>query len=181
MPSGLGLTFSRGPVVDEGVERSVHLIFYPEGEWPGSDAEPEEMELAMVAAEVGDVEPTDVIIYRRRPWHKVGAQLHRHPQVHHEFPQTVLTLRVELDRAVWWSEDAFAITKIEPHEHAVGAISGPEPFARPATKKEIDVDGREKEIFVARSAMPRAAARSHEYKITVTRREFVIDPNMRCT
>ena len=181
MPNGVGLELSRGPVIDSSVERAVHVIFYPEGEWPGSDVMPTSGEREIVAGQVGDVQPTDVIIYRRRPWHKVDGALREHPQVHHDYPHTVLTLRVEMDRAVWWSEHVFAITQIVPHEHAAGATDGPEPFARPATRAEIDIDGRGDAIYVARSVVPRAAARNHEYKINLTRQGIVIDPNMRCT
>src|SRR6185295_13176975 len=97
---------SRGPVLEPGVEKGVHIIFHPaevEAD-PGPGFVPTPEELKGAAFAIGDAKPTDVIVYRGKPWHMVNHELLKHPEVHTSHPETVLELRVEQQKAVWWSE-----------------------------------------------------------------------------
>ena len=196
----MGMTvvnLSRGPVLQPGVEQGVHIIFHPaEVEVdPGPDVLPTEGELEAAAAAIGNAEPTDVIVYRGKPWHMVGHKLLKHPEVHVNHDETVLKLRVEKQKAVWWSEHDFTITRIELHHDtkhpapappAAQASSAPvaaappaKPFPEPETRIEGSAD-LTAELHVARSTVPVRLSKTHEYKITFTRNQRKIDPNMRC-
>ena len=172
---------SRGPVL---VERAVHIIFVPDGVAgvsETSDVLPTDAQLAEAAkfAHIGSPAPTDVIVFARRPWHYVDGKLRKHPEVHHDFPNTVLELDVARgEKALWWSERDFSITLIAGHD---GAIA-PDPFAVPVTRPEAGVDhATPTTIHVARAPVPSASSRGHEYKITFTSDGVgPIDPNMRC-
>ena len=172
---------SKGPVL---VERAVHIIFIPDGVGgvdSASDALPTEAQLAEAAKYIfiGSPAETDVIVFAKRPWHYVDGKLRKHPEVHHEYPSTVLELDVARgEKVLWWSERDFTITQITGHD---GAIA-PDPFAAmPVTRPEAGVDhATPTTIHVARAPVPREAARGHEYKITFTSGGQAIDPNMRC-
>lgn len=181
MPVAVAL--SRGPQIDAETEVGVHVIFYPPHLPPDPDPNipVSASDLEVVSANVGTVARTDVVIFRGKPWHQVDGVLRKHPEVHHEFPDTVLPVRVGVEKAVWWSEEPFAITDISEHSHATGASPAPKPFTKPPTRTEVDIDGRAEAVYVARSRVPVVAARGHEYKISVTRGGVTIDPNMRCT
>ena len=103
--------------------------------------------------------------------------LEKHPDVHVKYPHTILTLVVERQKGVWWSEQHFDITSIGPHDAAVAAAV---PFPTPPTRLESDVDSVAAQIHVARSAAPVPAAKKPEYKITFRRNGRTIDPNMKC-
>jgi hypothetical protein len=179
---------SRGPVLEPGVEKGVHIIFYPaevEAD-PGPEIVPTHEELRGAAYAIGDAKPTDVIVYKGKPWHMVNHELLKHPEVHTSHPETVLELLVEREKAVWWSEHDFTITRIELHPHAAPAsasqshIAPPsKPFPEPATRIEGSAD-LAVELHVARSTVPIRESKTHEYKITFTRNKRKIDPNMRC-
>jgi hypothetical protein len=168
---------SQGP--DLHVEKGVHIIFVQQdAEVAGPDPTPEERAEAAVA--VGTVQKTDVIVFRGRPWHKIGNELFPHPDVHDIDAATILDLRVGRDKAVWWSEKRFDIERIEPDTHHGGA-AGPQPFDVPATTEEMSTDATPTPIFVARSGMPITGAKNHHYKISFRRNGVLIDPNMRCS
>lgn len=191
MPVNVG-NLSRGPVLEAGVDQGVHIIFIPPevaaDPGPSMPTSPEELE--GVALSLPDAKATDVIVYRGKPWHKVGRTLEKHPEVHASHRETVLEVRVERQKAVWWSEHQFKITRIELHGHATEAAPGassvvkapPRPFPEPETRVEDDINSlAPQRIHVARSTVPVREARTHEYKITFTRGGRTIDPNMRCT
>jgi hypothetical protein len=181
--------YSRGPVLEEGVDRGVHIIFIPpdvEAD-PGPNVFPSQAELDAAAISVPNAKATDVIVFKGKPWHMVNRRLEKHPQVHTRHPETVLELLVERQKAVWWSEHEFTISRIELHDHAAAASARSyttdppaRPFPEPATKRESDVGGLAAEIHVARSMPPARDARSFEYKVTLTRNGRTIYPNMRC-
>jgi hypothetical protein len=181
---------SRGPRL---AERGVHIIFVPDGVGgvePGSEALPTEDQLTEAARYIGHPDLTDVIVFAGRPWHYAEGKLRKHPEVHDDFPHTVLELSVERgERAVWWSEFEFKITKIAEHPHdgtdtpaAVPHDPAPPPFDSPATQAEDDVDKSQAKIHVARSTVPDPGAKGFEYKITFIKngQSKEIDPNMRC-
>ena len=186
---------SRGPVIQPGVEKGVHVIFYPaEVEVdPGPHVLPTTAELADAARAIGDAEVTDVIVFKGKPWHMVDHQLLKHPEVHTTNPETVLQLRVEAEKGVWWSEHDFTITRIELRDHRPAEAGAPpppppapdatipsKPFQEPETRIESSGD-LAAELHVARSTVPIGQSKEHEYKITFTRNGRTIDPNMRCT
>jgi len=185
----MSVDYSRGPVLEEGVDQGVHIIFLPpevEAD-PGPTVLPSQAELDAAALSVPNARPTDIVVFRGKPWHKVHGRLEKHPEVHVRFPETILELRVQEQKAVWWSEHDFRITRIEPHTPAAAAKSAsykeapPEkPFPEPPTNLESDVDGLAARIHVARSQTPIPEARSFEYKINFTRSGRTVDPNMRC-
>jgi hypothetical protein len=124
----------------------------------------------------------------------VGGQLLKHPEVHVNHGETVLKLIVEHQKAVWWSEHHFTISRIELHHDTVGAAGAPpppsssapdaiappaKPFPEPETRIESSAN-LAAELHVARSTVPVRLSRTHEYKITFTRNGRTIDPNMRC-
>jgi hypothetical protein len=177
----LPIELSRGPQVDTEVEKGVHILFYPTDLPPDPDPNipVSPSDLAVVSANIGTVQRTDVVIFRGKPWHQVNGELKKHPEVHLDFPDTILSVRAGVEKAVWWSEQPFSITDIV--DHAAGTATAPSPFTKPPTRTEIDIDGRATPIYVARSRVPLVAARDHEFKIWLTRNGISIDPNMKCT
>jgi hypothetical protein len=175
------VTLSTGPRLAK-EEQGVHIIFFPPEVEPdpGPDVLPSQEELDAVADAIGNVAVTDVIVFRGKPWHMVNRCLRKHPEVHTEFQQTVLKLLIERgEKAVWWSEHSFEITRIDVHDHADGSsVAAPPPFPVPPTNTEEDASHMP--IHVARSIVPIDGARNHEYKIAFTRSKQVIDPNMKC-
>lgn len=183
------LTLAGGPRLEAGIDKGVHLIFYPPNEaapgaqHPPSDQELEALARALTAAqkEASPIQETDVIVFRGLPWHMVNGKLKKHPQVHHDHPHTVLELKVEVQRGVWWSEEHFTIESITKHSEHTPAAAPAQPFARPDTGSEPDVSGRVPVLHVARSTPPVRAALKAEYKLSFKRNGRLIDPNMRCT
>jgi hypothetical protein len=181
--------YSRGPVLEPGVDQGVHIIFIPPDVEvdPGPNVLPSQAELDAAAISVPSAKATDVIVFKGRPWHLVRGRLEKHPEVHGTHPETVLKVAVEHQKVVWWSEHDFRVTRIELHDHATAASSAsvttappPKPFAEPETRREGDVEGLAAQIHVARSTPPIRDAKTFEYKITFTRNGRTIDPNMRC-
>jgi hypothetical protein len=176
-------TLSRGPELEPGIDKGVHIIFYPpEGPGPmptNDEFAVIERTLALAEKESGPILETDVIVIRELPYHRVNGKLKKHPEVHHEHPHTVLDLKVELERGVWWSEERFTIKEIKPHGPHHPAIAPQKPFPEPHTETRPDVTGRE--IHVARSATAAKEAKKAEYKLTFKRNGRLIDPNMRCS
>jgi len=174
----MSLTLSAGPVL-AAEERGVHIIFVPDGAVScGSPGNPTEDELKEVAKLVGFPAPTDIIVFCGNPFHFAGGKLKKHPEVHTSNPETVLKLdRRTHDRAVWWSETQFTITRID-QEHPQDSRLAPSPFAAPpVTTREPDTTGP---LWVARSPLPTNNAYGQEYKITFQMAGSTIDPNMEC-
>jgi hypothetical protein len=188
---------SRGPALEPDVEKGVHIIFHPaEVETdPGPHVLPSPQELKQAAFAIGNAKPTDVIVFRGKPWHMIDHELLKHPEVHVAHPETVLELHVGREKAVWWSEHDFTITRIELHADAAEAAAAPtaapppaasdatappsKPFPEPETRIESSAD-LAAELHVARSTVPIPESKTYEYKITFTRNQRRIDPNMRC-
>jgi hypothetical protein len=173
---------SRGPVM---AERAVHIIFVPDGVAgvdAASEALPTDEQLAEAASfiYIGNPALTDVIVFAGRPWHYADGKLRKHPEVHNDFPNTVLELNVARgERVLWWSEHEFNITQIAGH--APQDIGAPDPFAAiPPTRPEDGADHPPTTIHVARAPVPSQGSIGHEYKITFTSGGRSIDPNMRC-
>jgi hypothetical protein len=174
------LKLSKGPTLEPGVDQGVHIIFVPPevaGD-PGTDVPPSQKQLDVVGDAVASAKETDVIVFAGRPWHLVNHKLEKHPEVHIKYPDSVLKVRVSVERAVWWSEEDFRITDIGPHHPA--AAAGPPPFPLPTTTPETDIAKRAEPIYVARSKEPDPKAQDHEYKITFVWNKRKIDPNMKC-
>jgi hypothetical protein len=172
------LTLSTGPDL-AAEERGVHIIFVPDDLVScGSPGNPTDDELKQVAQHIGYPAPTDVIVFGGRPWHFAQGLLKKHPEVHTSNPETVLKLdRRTHDRAVWWSENQFTITRIE-QEHPQNVKLAPSPFAEsPVTRSQSDTTGL---LWVARSPLPMNNAYGQEYKITFEMEGKTIDPNMDC-
>jgi hypothetical protein len=193
------LNLADGPELSD-EELGVHIIFVPAdcvaGPAHGQSASAGGLGTATVA-QVSDLVqqawPTDIVVFAGQPFHVASLPGHKkllreHPQVHQTFPQTVLVISIkDQQRAVWWSETNFTITKIEPSHHAnnpffreADTIAPRSPFASPdppPTRIE-NVSGRD--LYVARSTVPVAAAAFHMYKIEFTMEGQEIDPDMYC-
>jgi hypothetical protein len=149
--------------------------------------------LSQVAKHIGQPEPTDIIVFAKQPWHFAGPNgqpkaLRSHPQVHHDFPETVLVLGKN-DQAVWWSEEPFQVTKVVPSDHPPNSARFPEadngaplyPFNGPdplVTRIEPHSNGN---LFVARSGVPKADAAKHMYKVSFMIDNEPIDPDAYCS
>jgi hypothetical protein len=170
------VTLSAGPVL-AAEERGVHIIFVPDNAVPcGSPGNPTENELKEVAKFIGFPAPTDIIVFGGKPYHFADGKLKKHPDVHATNPETVLRLdRRTHDRAVWWSETRFTITRIE-QEQPPNDRFAPSPFAAAPVTSETDTIG----LYVARSPLPTNNAYGQEYKITFEMEGRTIDPNMEC-
>src|SRR5215207_9778019 len=92
-----------GPAPKEN-EKSVHIIFVSEHEVPSElhqtslgNVPMPAATLSQVAKHIGQPAPTDIVVFAKRPWHFAGRagqpkELRAHPQVHRDFPETVLVL-----------------------------------------------------------------------------------------
>jgi hypothetical protein len=148
--------------------------------------------------DVPESSPTDIVVYDGKPWHMAGLPGHQkerraHPQVHIDFPGTVLVISIDPpQQAVWWSEVAFTITSIKPSKldhknrwYPEAATKAPDnPFAPggppiPKTVPEKSVN-RKVDLFVARSTPPIPDSNGHMYKIEFTMDNKSIDPDMYC-
>jgi len=149
--------------------------------------------LSQVSALVQQAWPTDIVVFGGEPWHMASPPGHKklvrqHPQVHRDFPETVLIISIKKQqRAVWWSEKDFTITSVRPSAHTdnpffreADTVAPRSPFATPEpppTRTER-VNGRD--LYVARSSSPVPAAAYHMYKIEFTMEGRTIDPDMYC-
>jgi hypothetical protein len=149
--------------------------------------------LLQVAKHIGQPEPTDIVVFAKQPWHFAGhpgqpKALRSHPQVHHDFPETVLVLGKN-DQAVWWSEKPFQVTKVVPSDHPPNSDRFPEslsaapryPFNGPdplITRTEPHGNG---DLFVSRSGVPKADAAQHMYKVSFMIDNDQIDPDAYCS
>lgn len=193
-------TQSTTPVPKEG-EKTVHIIFVQEevilnelhqtslGNGPIPAAT-----LSQVAKHIGQPAPTDIIVFAKRPWHFAGRaghskELRAHPQVHRDFPETVLVLGKN-EQAVYWSERNFQVTDVQPSDdpshrndsfpEADSAaprypFEGQNPMV---TQPPSQDDARQ--FFTARSGKPKPEAAGHMYKITFDIENQSIDPDVYC-
>ncbi len=145
---------------------------------------------------VGKPHPTDIIVFDHQPWHYVNGHLKAHPQVHIDFPETILKVSYsKREQAVWWSEQPFTITAVHPSSHhapPAGAPPGPpagvptppdNPFDGPqapyVAAPELDAAGQ-KTIWLVRANPIKPTAVGHIYKINFNIGED-IDPDMEGT
>lgn len=172
-------SLSRGPKLVHG-EKGVHIIHLvtDSSDSGAGGAPPAKPGAPPVTKNIGMPAPTDILVYDHKPWHYVAGAMRDHPKVHHEYPETILKVKVEKEKAVWWSEKRFDITAVAPSH--LDAHPGPDPFdTLPATEEAIDAAGRK--IYVAKSKEPKRVAKDHIYKITFKTGGEDIDPDMSCT
>lgn len=137
-----------------------------------------------VAKHIGAPAPTDIIVFNGQPYHYAGhgtdKRLREHPQVHHDFPETVLVLKPG-EEAVWTSDRFFEVTKAEfSGVHPGFTDSGtpdPYPFPLRPIRALEDAPGR----WSAHSGEPKDGARQHVYKISFTIETDDIDPDVYCS
>lgn len=174
-----------GPTFGPG-EIGVHIIYVPDevvlAELHGASvgAPPIAMAtLKMVEKHVGRPAVTDIIVFAGQPWHYANGALRPHPQVHIDYPETVLRIRRQKqERAVWWSERPFEILKVRP-EPPVRDDAALYPFT--TAVRTSDEPGTDHQmIYVARSSVPVVGADFQEYKIEFRMEGRDIDPNMYC-
>jgi hypothetical protein len=151
--------------------------------------------LAHVEKHIGKVAATDVVVFAKRPWHFAGRlpahpfQLRAHPQVHHDFPETILVLSIsKKQQAVWWSETEFNITHVQPSGHPAhpgfieaSTVPPAYPFPIPAPIVAQREHHNSRDIFVARSGVPITTAKEHMFKISFTIGNETIDPDTYCS
>jgi hypothetical protein len=144
--------------------------------------------LAQVAKHIGAAAPTDIVVFAKQPWHYAGrgsdTQLRAHPQVHHDFPETILVIKPD-EEAVWTSDRSFQITGVRPSadpSHSSAAFpeaTGTFPdwaFTNDPISCREETPGR----WVARSGVPKVGAHKHMYKIRFTIENDDIDPDVYC-
>jgi hypothetical protein len=188
----------KGPVIREKNQYGVHIILVPldpvlkemhVDKLASGDVDT--VTLTQVEKHVGQPQPTDIVVFANEPWHYAGPpgqkHLRAHPNVHIQFPETVLVLSVgDQDQAVWWSEQSFDITAIglagpahaNPHFAEATTPPPPYPFNLPVTRLEQNLQGQD--IYVARAAPPIPGTEHHMYKIEFTIGTDTIDPDMYC-
>ena len=167
---------SSGPKLDKGIDKGVHIIRLVAdtggaagGPPPGGGPH---------AAKNIVASPTDILVFDHQPWHFVNDQVVSHDTAHHDYPETILRVRAEKERAVWWSEERFQISAID-ESHLDPHPNGKKPFPPPATVDATDAQGRT--IYVARSAPPQGDSKNHFYKISFAMGTDDIDPDMEIT
>jgi hypothetical protein len=149
-----------------------------------ADHAPQEQILQEAAKHVGRPKKTDIVVFDHKPWHMVNNRLRPHPQVHLEDQETILKISFkQQERACWWSEQPFRITRIDPSHHSTPGSNAPDyPFATGQAplpgQPELDHDGQE--IFVVRCPPIKAGAVGQTYKINFFMGED-IDPDMEGT
>jgi len=177
---------SKGPKLDP-KERDVHIIKVSSDGAVGrmmTDHAPQDQILKEVAKHVGRPKKTDIVVFDHKPWHVVNGRLLSHPQAHVEDPETILKISLsQQERACWWSEQPFKITRVEHSHHSTpGPSAADYPFAtgQPPLpgQPELDPDGQE--IFVVRCPPIKPEAVGRTYKINFFMGED-IDPDMEGT
>ena len=187
---------SKGPKLDP-KERDVQIIKVASDGALGrmmADHAPQDQILKEVAKHVGRPKKTDIVVFDHKPWHMVNGRLLPHQQAHLEDRDTILKISFsQQERACWWSEQAFRITRIEPSHHSTpvqttsvsGAPHSPAadyPFAtgQPPLPGQPEGDRDGQPIFVVRCPPIVAGAVGHTYKINFFMGED-IDPDMEGT
>ena len=150
------------------------------------DARADTATLADVAKHIGTPAPTDIVVFNKQPYHFAGVgadkRLREHPQVHIDFPETVLVLKPG-EQAVWTSDRSFEITRAVPSGGHGGPnfpeIGTPEPY--PFPNQPIRADLRPAGQWIAESGAPKPGARAHMYKISFTIETDDVDPDVYCS
>jgi len=174
------LDLADGPTLAD-TELGVHLIYVPE-----SCAR----DLSEIMGCVGNPDPTDVVVWRGHPYHCAGLSGHKkeprsHPQVHVDFPQTVLVVTAAKNQSVvWWSETEFCDVTIGPSHDPnrffpeAKTDRPDDPFPTPIRVTTEICNGRT--LYVIRSGVPIPDAVGHMYKIEFSMENQTIDPDMYC-
>ena len=176
---------STGPKLEK-TEKSVHIIkLSEETALAGLSGHPSQHQVLSAAAKhVGTPKKTDIVVFEHKPWHVVNGELRAHPQVHIDFPETILALSFAAqDKAVWWSEQPFTITGIErsPHYPPVhGSPNYPFSASTPPFDARPEQDQAGQPIFVVRTTPIVKESIGQRYKINFFMGEDV-DPDMSCT
>jgi hypothetical protein len=178
-------------------ELHVHIIKLDDDS-PAASGGPSAAKLAEAAALVGKPAETDIIVFAHQPWQMVNGQLIPHPLVHTMYPQTILKVSYSAkERVVWWSEQSFRITGINPSTlhgpaaggapagaaaSAAGGQAPANPFDGPAPPYDAiqEADAAAGTIWAVRAVPIVQAAVHHTYKITFNIGED-IDPDMEGT
>lgn len=176
-------TVSSGPrlaAADKAVQ--IHVVGRAPG-FPALSANEQENKRSAtdVVGKIPKTKPRDIVVIATKPYHLVRKELREHPNVHHEFPDTILQLSIEEEnRAVWWSTTRFDITDINYSAHTPRQPGAPRsPFKDlPVTKEEQDGDGQI--VYVARSTAPVQESEGQQYKITLSVNGKDVDPDMYC-
>src|SRR3954468_9671428 len=173
---------SNGPRLEAKIDVGVHIIKLPPraevADTAGSAAEKDVMDAAATLA--GAAQPTDIVVFDHQPWHKVNGQLHAHPQVHIDHPETILQISHGLkQRAVWWATEAFRIIAV--HAHGTPGAAPLNPFDGQTVPYDARPEpGTSGTVFVVRAQPIILQSIGHVYKITFDIGGEVIDPDMSC-
>ena len=186
------------PPKTDNTERAVHIIHVPVEIILGemrlsalSEGPVGTVTLKQVEKHIGQPAARDIVVFNKQPWHFAGPsgqlQLRSHPQVHIDFPDSVVVLSIGGNqKAVWWSETSFTITSVRPSPHhpnphfPEAATTPPQyPFTDSLVTRVENHNGRD--LFVVRSSVPVPGAANHMYKIVFTIGGDPIDPDAYCT
>jgi hypothetical protein len=178
-------TLSTGPKLGK-TDKGVHIIrLSAEAEYAEAigKSPSEEQLLSEAAKHVGAPSKTDIVVYDHKPFHVVNGELRPHPQVHDEDKDTILNLSFkDQDKAVWWSEQAFRITRINRSPDRKVVAGSPEyPFnLAPPYDAQTERDEHGRAIFVVRATPIVKTSIGQMYKISFFMEKEDIDPDMFC-
>src|SRR5262245_40992377 len=89
-------------------ERGVHIMRLVIDSTPGAAGTQTPGGSALAGAppevrNVGTPRPTDILVFEKQPYHFAAGGLHAHPQVHIDFPDTILNLSIgQQEKVVYW-------------------------------------------------------------------------------
>jgi hypothetical protein len=175
---------SDGPKLDPRTDVGVRIIkLPPRAEVAGmAGSNPSEKEIMAAASKIaGPAKKTDIVVFDHKPWHKVNGELHPHPQVHIDDPETILAVSFSRkDRPVWWSTEPFTITTVKPSPHHGSVATAPQnPFDGPSAPYVAGQEPGITSVWSVRAPQIVAQSIGHMYKITFFMDE-TIDPDMSC-
>ena len=176
---------SKAPQLDPRVEVGVHIIKLPSRQAVGASrgCDPNHADVMKEAAILaGAAQPTDIVVFDHRPWHKVGVELKAHPQVHIDYPETILKISYGgKQHAVWWSTEPFTVLRVVPAPHHPAVATAPlNPFEGPDPPYPAKPLPGAPGVYAFRAEVLLDTAVGHLYKITLEMGEL-IDPDMFCT
>jgi hypothetical protein len=180
------VTPSVAPKLDPKTEVGVRIIRLPSraalAESLGCDPSAAAVK-ALAATLAGPAQLTDIVVFDHQPWHKVLDELKAHPQVHIDYPETILEISFSRkERAVWWSTEPFTITSVRPSPHHAASAAAPNnPFdGPPEPYVATPMPGTVVTVYAVRAMPIVQKAVGHMYKISFEMGED-IDPDMSCT
>ena len=182
------LDLSPGPKLDRNTELGVHIIKLPSRDdvVTSLHPHPSEKEVMDAAATLaGPAHVTDIVVFDHKPWHKVHGELHAHPKVHDDYPETILQVSFkDKERAVWWSDRPFTVMTVRRSDHHPVVAGCPDyPFDGPPppydAQPEPDASSHAT-VFVVKAHPIVKEAVGQLYKISFLMGE-PIDPDMSCT